>query len=59
MINFNTPRFRSKWQLVSPFIATASFVDDYNRHFNEALQNLEMNLQEERLTGGKRSKRRR
>lgn len=53
MINFNTPY--EKWRNESPFSASTAYIEDYSRHFKVAVQNLEMNLQEERL---KRIKRR-
>ena len=55
MINFNLPKI-PKWRHESPFLLTSAYIDDYSRHFDDAIQNLEMNLQEERLT--KRRKKR-
>ena len=52
MINFNLPY--GKWRNESPFVATAAYIDDYSRHFQVAVHNLEMNLQEERLKHKKR-----
>ena len=50
MINFSLQKLSGKWKKVSQFSGPASiYVDDYFRHFHEALLNLELNLQEERL----------
>ena len=50
MINLPVQKLSLKWKTVSPFDTTTSaVVEDYFRHFNEALLNFEMNQQEERL----------
>ena len=50
MINIPIKKLSGKWKTVSQFDAAASArVEDYFRHFHEALLNFEMNQQEERL----------
>ena len=50
MINFPVAKLSGKWKMESQFgEAAASRVEDYFKHFHEALLNFEMNQQEERL----------
>ncbi|MEJ2006533.1 MAG: hypothetical protein P8X57_16595 [Cyclobacteriaceae bacterium] len=50
MINFPVQKLSGKWKTESQFgEAAAARVEDYFKHFHEALLNFEMNQQEERL----------
>jgi hypothetical protein len=52
MINLPIEKLSVKWKNESQFgEATVSSIEDYFKHFHDALLNFEMNQQEERLRG--------